>query len=144
MVSSSPSSVCWLHGMAMSCLSYFHAHTGHMQRSAQQAGHNGNFRFWQYTWRIVDILQNKHSSMRSEVPTLVIVRITIFEHMASCHLLEADKCFEETSCLSFRVEYAGSSFLQYVGIYVAEHMASHHRGRYFIKINSLRKPLHFH
>jgi hypothetical protein len=50
---------------------------------------------------------------------------------------------------SFRVEYAGSSFHQNVGKYVADHMAlhgmaSHHRRRYFLKINSLRKPLHFH
>jgi len=34
--------------------------------------------------------------MRSEVPT---VRIVIFEHMISCHLLLTDKHFEGTSCL---------------------------------------------
>jgi len=48
--------------------------------------------------------------MRSEVPTLVIVRITIFEHMASCHLLEADKCFEETSCLKFQSRICRQQF----------------------------------
>jgi len=37
--------------------------------------------------------------MRCEVPTLVIVRITIFEHMTSCHLVESDKHLEGTRCL---------------------------------------------
>jgi hypothetical protein len=51
----------------------------------------------------------------------------------------------EPAAYSFGVEYASSSFLQNVPKYVAEHMAlhgmaSHHRRRYFIKINSLRKP----
>jgi hypothetical protein len=87
---------------AMSCLSYFHAHTSHMQRWAEQPGHSRNFKFWQYTWHIVDILQNKYPFMRSEVPTLVIVRITIFEHMTSCHLLETDKHFEGNNCLQFQ------------------------------------------
>jgi hypothetical protein len=71
-------------------------------RSVEMAGHNGYFKFWQYTWHIVDILQNKYSSMRSEVPTLITVRITIFEHMTLCHLLETDKRFEGTSCLQFQ------------------------------------------
>ena len=95
-------------------------------RSAEQAGHNGNFKFWQYTWHIVYNVQNKYQYMRSEVPTLVTVRITIFEHMTLCPLLETDKHFEGTSCLQFQSRIAGSSFLQNVGKSVPKHMAWHH------------------
>jgi hypothetical protein len=79
-------------------------------RSAEQAGHNGNFKFWQYTWHIVDILQNNYSFMRSEAPTLVIVRITIFGHMTSCHLLEIDKRFEGNNCLQFQSRICRQQF----------------------------------
>jgi len=40
--------------------------------------------------------------MRSKFPTLVTVRITVFEHMTLCHLLETDKHLEGTSCLQFQ------------------------------------------
>jgi hypothetical protein len=71
---------------------------------------HGNFKFWQYTWHIVDILQNKYSFMRSGVPTPVIVRITIFEHMPSCHLPKTDKHFEGTSCLQFQSRICRQQF----------------------------------
>jgi hypothetical protein len=58
--------------------------------------------------------------MRSEVPTLVTVRITIFEHMTSCHLLE------EPAVSIFTVEYAGTSFLQNVDKSVPQHKTWHH------------------
>jgi len=64
--------------------------------------------------------------MRSEVPTAVTVRFTIFEHMTLCHLLETDSILMELAVFSFIVEYAGSSFLQNIGKSVPQHMASHH------------------
>jgi len=48
--------------------------------------------------------------MRSEVPTLVTIRITIFEHMTSCHLLETDKHFEGTGCLQFQSRICRQQF----------------------------------
>jgi len=40
--------------------------------------------------------------MRSQIPTVLTVRITIFQHMTSCHLLDTDKHFQGTSCLQFQ------------------------------------------
>jgi len=37
--------------------------------------------------------------MRYKVPLVATVRTTIFKNIASYHLLETDKRFEETSCL---------------------------------------------
>ena len=48
--------------------------------------------------------------MRSEVPTLVTVRITIFEHMSPCHLLETNKHFEGTGCLQFQSRISRQQF----------------------------------
>jgi hypothetical protein len=63
--------------------------------------------------------------MRSDVPTAVTVRITIFQHMTLCHLLETDSILREPA-FSFTVEYTGSNFLQNVGKSVPQHMAWRH------------------
>jgi len=40
--------------------------------------------------------------MGSGVPTVLTVRIIIFQHMTSCYLLDTDKHFQGTSCLQFQ------------------------------------------
>jgi len=74
--------------------------------------------------------------MRSEVPTLVTVRITIFEYMIPCRLLETDKHFNGTSCLQFQSRICRQQFSPKCWeICTRTHgMASHHRRRYFSKI----------
>jgi hypothetical protein len=58
----------------------------------------------------------------TEVPTLVSVRVTIFEHMTLCCLLETDRHFEGTNCQQFQSRICR----QNVGKSVPEQMVWHH------------------